>query len=32
MAEVFSRDLLFAKTYAGLGSMSVDTALSMLKA
>jgi VWFA-related protein len=30
MAEVFSRDLRFAKVYAGLGAMSVDTALGLL--
>ena len=30
MAEVFSRDLRFAKAYAGLGAMSVDTALGLI--
>ena len=30
MAEVFSRDLRYAKVYAGLGAMSVDTALGLL--
>jgi VWFA-related protein len=30
MAEVFSRDLRFAKAYAGLGAMSVDTAMGLI--
>jgi VWFA-related protein len=30
MADVFSRDLRFAKAYAGLGAMSVDTALGLI--
>ena len=30
MAEVFSRDLLFAKAYAGLGAMSVETATGLI--
>ena len=32
MADVFSRDMLFAKAYAGLGAMSVDTALGLISA
>lgn len=32
MADVFSRDLRFAKAYAGLGVMSVDTALGLISA
>ena len=32
MADVFSRDLRFAKAYAGLGAMSVDTALGLISA
>ncbi len=30
MAEVFSQDLRFTKAYAGLGAMSVDTALGLI--
>ena len=30
MADVFARDLLFAKAYAGMGAMSVDTALALI--
>jgi VWFA-related protein len=30
MVEVFSRDLQFAKAYAGLGAMSVDTAFGLI--
>lgn len=32
MADVFSRDMQFAKAYAGLGSMGVDTALGLTSA
>jgi Ca-activated chloride channel homolog len=32
MAEVFSRDVQFAKAYAGLGAMGVDSALGLISA